>query len=67
MFVLQLGSRKHLDLDDLTFADGSHFMANKRCDLPVGSFRQTKKGFEEVHVPALKQKPFDVKEVSCVL
>ena len=38
-------------------------MANKRCQLPSGSFRQTKKGFEEVHVPALKPKPFDVKEV----
>lgn len=38
-------------------------MANKRCQLPSGSFRQTKKGYEEVHVPALKPKPFDVKEV----
>ena len=39
-------------------------MANKRCQLPSGSFRQSKKGFEEVHVPALKPKPFEVKEVS---
>ena len=38
-------------------------MANKRCQLPSGSFRQSKKGFEEVHVPALKPKPFEVKEV----
>ena len=52
-----------LDLEDLVFTDGSHFMANKRCQLPGGSFRQTKKGYEEVHVPALKPKPFDVKEV----
>jgi pre-mRNA-splicing helicase BRR2 len=57
-----LGSRKVLDLEDLVFTDGSHFMANKRCQLPGGSFRQTKKGYEEVHVPALKPKPFDVKE-----
>ena len=52
-----------LDLEDLVFTEGSHFMANKRCQLPGGSFRQTKKGYEEVHVPALKPKPFDVKEV----
>ena len=48
------------------FNEGSHFMANKRCQLPGGSFRQTKKGYEEVHVPALKPKPFDVKEVQCI-
>ena len=41
-------------------------MANKRCQLPSGSFRQTKKGYEEIHVPAQKSKPFDVKEVQCV-
>ena len=58
----QLGSRKVLDFEDLSFGDGSHFMANKRCQLPSGSFRKTKKGYEEVHVPALKPKPFEVKE-----
>jgi pre-mRNA-splicing helicase BRR2 len=52
-----LGSRKLLDLEDLSFSQGSHFMANKRCQLPDGSFRKTKKGYEEVFVPALKQKP----------
>ncbi|CAI8023511.1 U5 small nuclear ribonucleoprotein 200 kDa helicase [Geodia barretti] len=56
------GVEEVLDLEDLVFTDGSHFMANKRCQLPGGSFRQTKKGYEEVHVPALKPKPFDVKE-----
>ena len=38
-------------------------MANKRCQLPTGSFRKTKKGYEEIHVPAQKSKPFEVKEV----
>ncbi|CAM6085210.1 unnamed protein product [Calypogeia fissa] len=33
-------------------------MANKRCELPQGSFSTAKKGYEEVHVPALKAKPF---------
>lgn len=52
------GARQVLDLDDLVFSTGSHFMANKRCQLPDGSFRKQRKGYEEVHVPALKPKPF---------
>uniref|UniRef100_A0A665VDX8 Activating signal cointegrator 1 complex subunit 3 n=1 Tax=Echeneis naucrates TaxID=173247 RepID=A0A665VDX8_ECHNA len=50
-------------LDDLAFTQGSHFMANKRCQLPDGSFRKQRKGYEEVHVPALKPKPFADDEV----
>ncbi|KAG5673800.1 hypothetical protein PVAND_003817 [Polypedilum vanderplanki] len=53
------GSRKMLELEDLVFTQGSHFMANKKCQLPDGSFRKQRKGYEEVHVPALKPKPFD--------
>lgn len=56
--------RQVLDLEDLVFAQGSHFMANKRCQLPDGSFRRQRKGYEEVHVPALKPKPFASDEVS---
>lgn len=52
------GARNTIDLDDLVFAQGSHFMANKSCQLPDGSFRKQRKGYEEVHVPALKPKPF---------
>lgn len=52
------GSRQIIDFEDLVFAQGSHFMANKRCQLPEGSFRKQRKGYEEVHVPALKPKPF---------
>uniref|UniRef100_A0A670Z8Y4 U5 small nuclear ribonucleoprotein 200 kDa helicase n=1 Tax=Pseudonaja textilis TaxID=8673 RepID=A0A670Z8Y4_PSETE len=37
-------------------------MANKRCQLPDGSFRKQRKGYEEVHVPALKPKPFGSEE-----
>jgi pre-mRNA-splicing helicase BRR2 len=33
-----------LDLEDLTFSQGSHFMANKRCQLPDGSYRKQRKG-----------------------
>uniref|UniRef100_A0A914ZLT1 U5 small nuclear ribonucleoprotein 200 kDa helicase n=1 Tax=Parascaris univalens TaxID=6257 RepID=A0A914ZLT1_PARUN len=52
-------SRKVLDLDDLAFSQGSHVMSNKRCHLPDGSYRKQKKSYEEVHVPALKPKPFE--------
>lgn len=38
------GHRKTLDLDDLVFQDGSHFMSNKKCQLPDGSFRKQRKG-----------------------
>ncbi|NXS21786.1 U520 helicase, partial [Mystacornis crossleyi] len=57
-----LAPRQVLDLEDLVFAQGSHFMANKRCQLPDGSFRRQRKGYEEVHVPALKPKPFGTDE-----
>ena len=33
-------------------------MANKICELPTKSCRSTGKGYEEVHVPHLKPKPF---------
>ena len=47
-----------LELDALAFQQGRRLMANKRCELPPGSYRSAKKGYEEVHVPALKPKPF---------
>ncbi len=34
-------------------------MGNKKCQLPEGSFRKQKKGYEEVHVPAQKNKLLD--------
>lgn len=43
-----------LDLDSLAFRDGSHTMSNKKCDLPEKSWRAMKKGYEEVHVPAVR-------------
>ena len=50
--------RHVLELDALSFQQGRRLMANKRCELPAGSFRSAKKGYEEVHVPALKPMPF---------
>ncbi|KAJ8772568.1 hypothetical protein K2173_027745 [Erythroxylum novogranatense] len=51
------GQPQLLDLDSIAFEQGGLFMANKKCDLPVGSYRHHSKGYEEVHVPALKPKP----------
>jgi pre-mRNA-splicing helicase BRR2 len=43
-----------LDLEVLAFRDGAHTMSNKSCILPDTSWRATKKGYEEVHVPAVR-------------
>ncbi|KAG8632236.1 DExH-box ATP-dependent RNA helicase DExH12 [Manihot esculenta] len=51
------GQPQLLDLDSIAFEQGGLLMANKKCDLPVGSYRHQSKGYEEVHVPALKPKP----------
>ncbi|XP_016503617.1 DExH-box ATP-dependent RNA helicase DExH12-like [Nicotiana tabacum] len=51
------GQHELLDLDSLTFHQGGLLMSNKTLELPAGSYRSHKKGYEEVHVPALKSKP----------
>lgn len=43
-----------LDLETLAFSDGAHTMSNTKCNLPDKSWRAMKKGYEEVHVPAVK-------------
>lgn len=47
-------SAEELDLEALAFRDGGHTMSNKACNLPDTSWRATKKGYEEVHVPAVQ-------------
>ncbi|WVZ00956.1 hypothetical protein V8G54_027025 [Vigna mungo] len=56
------GQRQMLDLDNIAFAQGGLFMAKKKCDLPDGSYRHLSKGYEEIHVPALKAKALDPNE-----
>ncbi|CAJ2650466.1 unnamed protein product [Trifolium pratense] len=56
------GQRQMLDLDNLAFEQGGLFMANKKRDLPYGSYRNLSKGYEEIYVPALKAKPLDPNE-----
>lgn len=47
-------NEKPISLEDLSFRDGGHLMTNQRCELPEKSWRAQKKGYEEVHVPAVK-------------
>lgn len=46
-----------LDLEALGFSQGSHLNSNKKVVLPEGTWRALKKGYEEVHVPAIKHLP----------
>ena len=43
-----------LDLEQLAFKDGARLMSNTRCELPDKSWRATKPGYEEIHVPAVR-------------
>ena len=47
--------RRILDLESMAFSQGGHLMSNKKCKLPEGSFKRSKKGYEEIHVPAPKK------------
>ena len=49
--------KRTLDLESMMFSQGGHLMSNKKCKLPEGSFKRSRKGFEEIHVPAPKAKP----------
>ncbi|TGZ69988.1 hypothetical protein CRM22_003424 [Opisthorchis felineus] len=54
-----IGIANLVDLESLAFSQGGHLMANKRCQLPDGSFREQKKCYEEVHVPALRPRSLE--------
>jgi pre-mRNA-splicing helicase BRR2 len=53
------GQRRLLDLDSIAFEQGGPLVAAKKIELPDGSYRHSSKGYEEIHVPALKPKPLD--------
>ena len=52
------GATRLLDLEALSFSAGAHTMSNKKVVLPEASYKVAKKGYEEVHVPALKPRAF---------
>ena len=47
--------KRTVDLESMAFSQGGHLMSNKKCKLPDGSFKRSRKGFEEIHVPAPKK------------
>ena len=49
-----VGEAYTVDLESLVFREGSRVMSNKICELPKDSWRAMKKGYEEVHVPAVR-------------
>ncbi|CAF1042145.1 unnamed protein product [Adineta steineri] len=51
---MSLNKHQIVDLEDLTFEQGGHFMSNRTCELPNGSFRLQKNGYEEIHIPTIK-------------
>ncbi|KAF9443271.1 Sec63-domain-containing protein [Macrolepiota fuliginosa MF-IS2] len=55
--------KRILDLESMAFSQGGHLMSNKKCKLPDGSFKRSKKGYEEIHVPAPKSKPVTENEL----
>ena len=43
-----------VDLDAAKFEEGGRLMSNKKCNLPRGSTKFTKPGYDEIHVPAVR-------------
>lgn len=48
--------RKGVDLESMKFSQGGHLNSNSKVRLPEGSFKRSKKGYEEIHVPAPEKK-----------
>ncbi|WFC94772.1 RNA helicase [Malassezia brasiliensis] len=48
--------RATLDLEAMAFSQGGHLNTNPKVRLPPGSFKRSKKGYEEIHIPAPEKK-----------
>jgi pre-mRNA-splicing helicase BRR2 len=55
--------KRTVDLDAMAFSQGGYLMSNKKCKLPDGSFKRSKKGYEEIHIPAPKKQPLVESEI----
>ncbi|KAI8807156.1 Sec63 Brl domain-containing protein [Cladochytrium replicatum] len=58
----QIVPKTTMDLETMAFQQGGHLMSNKKVKLPEGSFKRTKKGYEEVHIPMPKPSPMGAQE-----
>ncbi|PKI82775.1 Brr2p [Malassezia vespertilionis] len=43
--------RATIDLEAMAFSEGGHLNSNPKVRLPHGSFKRSKKGYEEIHIP----------------
>lgn len=48
--------RGTVDLEAMAFSEGGHLNSNPKVRLPPGSFKRSKKGYEEIHIPAPEKK-----------
>ncbi|XP_040370030.1 DExH-box ATP-dependent RNA helicase DExH12 [Rosa chinensis] len=53
---------QQLDLDSIAQEQSRRFLVPNKFELPKGSYRHSSKGYEEIHVPALKPRPFNSDE-----
>ena len=59
-------SKTVLNLNELEFPQGAHFMGNENCKLPKGSTKSAFNGYEEVYIPPATQskKNISLKKIS---
>ncbi len=55
--------RQTVDLEGMAFSQGGRLMSNKKVTLPDGSFKRSKRGYEEIYIPAPKSRPLDPEEL----
>ena len=46
-------NQKTVDLEVIKFDEGGRLMSNAKCNLPRGSTKISKKGYDEIQVPAV--------------
>lgn len=55
--------RKGVDLESMKFSQGGHLNSNTKVKLPEGSFKRSKKGYEEIHIPAPIKKEIPLEDL----
>jgi pre-mRNA-splicing helicase BRR2 len=55
--------KRAIDLEAMSFSQGGHLMSNKKCKSPDNSFKRSKKGYEEIPIPAPKEQPVVESEI----
>lgn len=67
-FTTSIGSQisaaelNEIDLENVSFSQGNHYMSNRKCILPEKSTKLLKPGYEEIHIPAPPPEPLQLGE-----